>query len=119
MHTKTYSGLLSNHRYGSEDEILLFLSSIHEPLCEELLWMNGKKVSVRYWITDTQVSKEDAQNDHANQVMGIAKAKFGARYSEMTGYLWTDEELNVGGHDLIDELDSATGQWLILEVDYD
>ena len=51
--------------------------------------------------------------------IGGIEADFNPRYSEITGYLWTDEELNVGGHDLMAELKSNVGKWLILEIVYD
>ena len=116
MNSRTYTGLLSLHIYGEADDIL-FLSTLLDPLAEELEWMKGKNVTVRYWITDKQVSKEDAVEGFVGQLMGIADCEFGARYTEVTGYLGTDEELNVGGHDLISELKSAVGKWLILEID--
>ena len=45
-----------------------------------------------------------------------AHARFGACYSEYTGYLWTDEEVLIGGHDLIEELRGCEGKWLLLEI---
>ena len=113
---KTYTGLLSLHSFGEAYDIL-FISSVGEPLAEELQWMVGKQATVRYWITDTQASKDEAKEDFIRQLYGAADGKFGSRYSEITGYLWTDEELNVGGHDLIAELKSYAGKWLILEVE--
>ncbi|MNJ80064.1 hypothetical protein D3C77_783070 [compost metagenome] len=49
--------------------------------------------------------------------MGFCDVGYGARYSELTGYLWTDEYLKVGGHDIIEELRSYVGKWLILEIE--
>ena len=117
MKTKTYQGLLTEHSYGEADDIL-FLSTVSDPLAEELEWMRGKQVTVRYWVSDNEATKEEASEDAMKQVMGKADGEFGARYSEITGYLWTDEELKVGGHDLLDELRSGVGKWLILEVDH-
>jgi hypothetical protein len=31
--------------------------------------------------------------------------------------LWTDEDLNVGGHDLLEEIRSYLGKFIYLEVD--
>ena len=50
-------------------------------------------------------------------VMGDANVDLQSRYSEITGYLWTDEDLNVGGHDLLAELKGHVGKWLIMEVE--
>ena len=39
-------------------------------------------------------------------------------YSDYTGYLWTDENLKIGGHDLLDELKEDCGKWLFLTIEY-
>lgn len=115
--TLTYSGLLSFHSYGEADNIL-FLSSEGDPFVDVLEdAISGKVVTVRYWITDKPVTKEEAQEAFMMQVMGVAVVEFRSHYSEITGYLWTDEDLWIGGHDLAEELRSNVGKWLILEVD--
>jgi len=116
MMLKTYHGLLSQHSYGETDDAL-FVSSVDEPLAEELEWMNGKQVTVRYWITDKECTRDEAQEAAMLIVMGAADVRFYACYSEITGYLWTDEDLNVGGHNLMDELKSGVGKWLVLEIE--
>jgi hypothetical protein len=113
---KEYSGLLSLHSYGEADGIL-FLSSIGGPLAEELEWMHRKNVTVRYWVTDKQSTKEEAKEAFIHTLCGKADVNFGAKYSEITGYLWTDEELNVGGHSLINRLKSEVGKWVHLEIE--
>jgi len=117
MNTLTYKGLLSEHDVGDSDD-LLFISSESDPLGEILKEeITGKQVTVRYWITDEEITKEEAVKDFLRTVVGLAECNFGARYSEITGYLWTDEECNIGGHDLLAELHSYVGKWLILEID--
>lgn len=102
--------------YGESDDVV-FLSGMDEPLAqyleEEIMF---KCVTVRYWITDAEVSLEDAQEAAVRQLYGDFRAEFCARYSELTGYLWTDEELKVGGHDLLNELYTNKGKWIILEI---
>lgn len=110
-----YSGLLSLHYNGDDD--ILFLSSVRQPLIDELYFMANKKCTVRYWITDKQTTKEEAQEEFVKTLFGMAQQAYGAHYSEMTGYLWTDEKLNVGGHDLADELRSNVGKWLHIEIE--
>ena len=112
---KTYQGLLSLHSWGEADDIL-YLSSLTDPLAEELGWMSGKKVTVRYWITDKQCTRDEAAEAAMLIAMGAADVTLNSRYSDITGYLWTDEDLNIGGHDLLAELKSSVGEWLILEV---
>jgi hypothetical protein len=115
--TLTYSGLLSQYSHG-EAEYILFLSTEEEPLAEVLEGqIRNKQVTVRYWITDKPCSREEAIEDHARQLMGIADTSYDVHYSEITGYLWTDQECKIGGHDLIGELEDSAGKWLILEIE--
>lgn len=116
MRKETYQGLLSLHSWGDADDIL-FLSSLADPIAEELQWMNKKRATVRYWVTDKPCTRDEAEEAAMRIVMGDANVDFNSRYSDMTGYLWTDEDLTVGGHDLIAELKSNVGKWLILEVE--
>jgi hypothetical protein len=116
MEKRTYTGQLEERSYGEADDIL-FLSDYDEPLAERLKWMTGKQVCVRYWVTDKQVTICEAQEGFVNRLMGLGAVDFQTHYSDITGYLSTDEDLNVGGHDLLREFRSYLGKWLILEVD--
>lgn len=117
MENRTYEGLLCLHSWGEADDIL-FLSSLDDPMVEELEWMHNKIATVRYWITDKEATKEEVQKSFIAETMGgVVDAYLCPRYSEITGYLWTDEDLNVGGHDLLARLKSNVGKWLILEIE--
>ena len=115
MKPKIYKGLLSLRTWGDAEDIL-YLSTLKDPLVEELKWMARKRVSVRYWITDKPCSINEASVAAMMTAMGDADVNLQSFYSEITGYLWTDEDLVVGGHDLLEELKSSAGKWLILEV---
>jgi hypothetical protein len=109
-------GLLSLHSYGEADDIL-FVSSERGPLAEVLHErIARKRVSARYWITEKLCTLDEAQEDFVRRLFGGADTRFGSHYSEITGYLWTDEKVKIGGHDLIEELRNNVGKWLILEV---
>lgn len=112
----TIAGWISIHDHG-ESEDILHLSCIEEPLADFLEFMHRKNVTVRYWVTDTECSIDQASEDFLATVMGRAEVKYGAQYSELTGYLWTDEDLIVGGHDLLKELKSYKDKWLILQLE--
>ena len=49
---------------------------------------------------------------------GAADADYTQHYSDITGYLWTDAECVVGGHDLLDELESNVGKWCHMTVTF-
>ncbi len=115
IETIELSGWLRLAYYGEADDIL-FLSD--EPLVDLLQEsVAGRQVSIRYWICDQEETKSSAIEAFLHKLDGIAEANFGANYSEVTGYLWTDEELVVGGHDLVQEFYGSVGKFLILEVD--
>lgn len=116
MEKRAYAGWLEVHDQDEAMDIL-FLSGSEEPLSETLEWMAGKQVCVRYWITDKQATADEAQEEFMSRLIGVADVKFWSHYSDVTGYLWTDEDLNVGGHDLQREFRSHLGKWLILEVE--
>jgi hypothetical protein len=103
---------------GFDYDAFLFVDSAHAPLAVVLRGLiSNRQVTVRYWITDEQCSKEEAVESLVMRLHGLAECKFDSHYSELTGYLWTDEEVKVGGHDLIRELESFVGMYLTLEVD--
>jgi len=106
--------------YEEHDALLVRNSGLqeeNEPLAVRLEFMDHKQVTVRYWVCEQKCSKEDAAEDFLRTLMGLGVSDYGARYSEYTGYLWTDEDIQVGGHDILEELKSYLGEYLILEVE--
>lgn len=67
-----------------------------------------KQVSVCYWITDQQCTKDEAQEQFLEKLYGVADCEFRSHY--------TDEDLVIGGHDLLDELRSNVGSFVILDI---
>lgn len=114
---KIYAGWLSLGAWEEADDIL-YISSEEEPLVEVLDWIKDKYVSLRYWITDKEATKEEATDAFTRTCLGEADVVLQSHYSEDTGYLWTDQDFNVGGHDLLFELCSYAilNKWLILEI---
>lgn len=39
------------------------------------------------------------------------------RYSDYTGYLWTEEEFKCGGHDLLKILEGNMGKYIHIEIE--
>ena len=119
-----YSGFIATDTYDEATDILYLRparSSRHSdeerPLAEILKDdIAGEWVSASYYVCNRRCSLPEAQKSLVRQLSGLVDATFGARYSEITGYLWTDEEVNIGGHDLIEELYAHAGKYLILIV---
>lgn len=114
------SGRIVVRGYGESDGVLFVYDAEQderEPLAEYLEErIRNRQVSVRYWVTDEPCTKDEAAEQFLRRLDGDADVRFAAHYSELTGYLWTDEDLNIGGHDLLAELKSSAGKWLNLEI---
>lgn len=95
----------------------LMLSSDEIPLASRLWDIANKQVSVRYYLSDKETSFEDAQTRFVEKLLGKIEVEYRDNYSEYTGYLWTDENLKVGGHDLMAELRNNVGKFLNLEIE--
>lgn len=112
-----YKGYISEKRYGEHDDAV-FIGESDMPLAEIFYEdLEEKQVSVRYWISDLMRTKQDLQEEFLKTLFGDVDANYMQRYSEITGYLWTDEELNIGGHDLIAEIRGNVGKYIYLEID--
>lgn len=117
MEQLIYKGFIKEAAKGENDDAL-FIGDMEYPLAEEFeSELQGKQVSVRYWISDTEKTKEELQESFLKTLFGSVSAEYGDAYSEITGYLWTDEELKIGGHDLLSELSSNKGKFVYLEID--
>lgn len=112
-----YKGLITEGSRGENWEAL-FIGDMEEPIAyvfqEEI---QGKQVSVRYFISDIEKTKQELTENLICTMAGAVDADYTDAYSDITGYLWTDEKLNVGGHDLLEELISNIGKYIYMEVD--
>lgn len=111
---RVYYGKLET--LGDFDSLCLDGNPLTEWL-EEDDWA-GKKVFVRYFISDSPISSlEEAVERHVKTVMGVADVEYHLVYgTEWTGQYALDQTLKVEGHDLLQELESHVGKYLVLEV---
>lgn len=117
MEKLIYKGFIKEGIKG-ENYDALFIGDTDGPIAEILQnEINGREVSVRYWISDTEKTKEQLQESLLKNLFGAVDAEYQDAYSDYTGYLWTDENLEIGGHDLLGELQSNIGKFIWLEID--
>ena len=117
MEQLIYKGFIKEASKG-ENDAALFIGEIEEPIAEVFEErIQGKQVSVRYWISDTEKTKEELTENMIMTMAGAVDADYSDRYSDVTGYLWTDEELKIGEHDLLAELQDNLGKFVYLEID--
>jgi hypothetical protein len=75
--------------------------------------------SVKYFISDKECTLEEAQNLICNSINGTLDTQYNINWSETSDYLYTDRKFNIGGHDILKELSSYEGKFVILIIDYE
>lgn len=117
MIKKQYSGYITIGRGECDETVNVDNYPISEEI-EDHIQQHGNFLSVKYYVCKKECTLKEATKDFIGLLSGIGKSEYCIRYSETTGYLWTDQKLMVGGHDLIAELTSYEGKYLILCVEY-
>lgn len=123
MTKKIYAGWLVDVAGEGYGELGISVSPDHDgvsliEMIQSDMYKYGEYLSVRYFLSDQARTGEELEQDFMETVFGKAKADYCRRYSDYTGYLWTDQELNVGGHDLFRELNDSKGKYIHLEIEY-
>jgi hypothetical protein len=123
MATETYNGLLVTTSNGEESHLLGIVQGHDVQILAELVSRDrdehGRFLSVSYYTSDKPVA--DPQAEYLKQLYGGVTdddVEYRMRYSDITGYLWTDEKLTVGGHDLIEELRGNLGRYLYMTIEF-
>lgn len=112
-----YKGFIKE-RPERENDFALFIGDGDEPVAKKLEdQISGKQVSVKYFISDSEKTIEELTENFIRLISGDAEAEYSDAYSEYTGYLWTDEKLYVGGHDLMWELHNNIGRFIYIEIE--
>jgi hypothetical protein len=116
MKTLIYKGIIIEADFGENSEALFIEGDrpIAEILQDEI---NHREVSVRYWISHKEKTKEELQEGFLKNLFGAGGAEYQDAYGDYTGYLWTDENIKIGGHDLLKELRSNLNKFIWLEID--
>lgn len=124
MTERIYTGTIAVRPFGEDDDALWLdptADQYAEPLSgqiEEDIEQFGNTVTVSYWITDGPRTLEQLLENEVKQLAGAADAEYFQHHSDITGYLWTDASLVIGGHDLLAELESHVGRWCYLSINF-
>jgi hypothetical protein len=115
--TYTLKGELSEGEDGDNYSALFCGGKVVAKWADELL-SQKRQVTIRYWLCPHKMSKEEAQQGFIEELCGLGEGEYHHAYSEITGYLWTDAEFIVGGHNMLQRLSEqeALGKYLILEM---
>ena len=116
---KLYKGIILLRDF--EEGEAIYIGNDDEPLVEQIkdtMYWEGSYLSVTYYIADKKTAGHILERNYLENMLGIATAKLYCTYSDLTGYLWTTEELKVGGHDLIQELQNNEGKFLYMRIKF-
>src|SRR5712675_1640367 len=69
------------------------------------------------WVIGPKsITKELALEAQVNTQIGELDIKYDAHYSDVTGYLWTDEDFKFGGHDMFVFLENNINKYIFLVI---
>lgn len=110
-----FSGYIKNGDYGDNYDAWL-LGDKPVTLLFQYNNLLNKNLTISYYISDKEKTLEEAKEGFIKSLFGISSGVYSDHYSEITGYLWTDEDLQIGGHDLLGELGCYEGKYCNLIV---
>jgi len=116
---KIYKGIIKEKDYGDGEAI--FLEGMDKPLVlgiQDDREKHGEYLTVKYYVSDKEASEDKLIEEFLKSIIGGDDIRFQVAYSDSTGYLWTDEDLMVGGHDIINEIRNNEGKYLHMEIDF-
>ena len=87
------------------------------PDMENRIGWGRKAVSVRMAFADSEINPHTVKEDRILSYYGLLDKEFAPVYSDLSGYLWTEERFQVGGHDLLAIFKDHAGQWIHIEID--
>lgn len=113
------SGIIELSDDGGIGNNFVKIKQYNEDMCglaTSLKGYNGKQVNCAYMFSNKPLERKDLLDSQILCAAGVAEADFYHHYSEMTGYLWTDEEGKIGGHDLLEIFRQHIGDYCYLIV---
>ena len=81
---------------------------IHEKL-SDLVRYEDINAHVRFHVTDKQMMFEELNDNVLNKLEGCADTSYYHRFSDITGYLWTEQKIIINNHDIIETIYSMIG----------
>jgi hypothetical protein len=76
---------------------------ISEVLKDLVGW--GKAITTFCWYVSCEPKGFYELEEHTAKIaIGAAKVQFSHAYSDLTGYLWTNESIEIDGHDVLKEI---------------
>ena len=103
----------ADDEYGDAEEDRYLAAAVRRDMAEY-----GRFLSVRLWTAAVELDADRMREEFLREALGYGTAEYEMQYSEDTGYLYTTEELDFGGHNLLAYLKSQIGRFAQLEITY-
>lgn len=78
---------------------------------------HDRYASIQMLTGDTPIDMDHIDETKIVSMEGITESEYYHRYSDYTGYLWTEEEFKCGGHDLLKILEGNMGKYIHIEIE--
>lgn len=78
---------------------------------------HDRYASIQMLTGDTPIDMDHIDETKIVSMEGITESEYYHRYSDYTGYLWTEEEFKCGGHDLLKILERNMGKYIHIEIE--
>ena len=75
-----------------------------------------KYASIQILTGDTPIDMDHIDETKIVSMEGYVNSHYYHRYSDYTGYLWTEEGFKCGGHDIPKILESHMGEYIHMEI---
>lgn len=73
--------------------------------------------SIQMFTGDTPINLNQIDETKIVSMEGDVESEYYHQYSDLTGYLWTDEGFKAGGHDIPQILKSHNGEYIHMEIE--
>ena len=84
---------------------------------EEKCGWSHKYASIQMLTGNTPIDLDHIDETKIVSMMGEVESRYYHRYSDYTGYLWTEEGFICGGHDLLKILQSHLNEYIHIEIE--
>lgn len=101
---------------GEYAEIITSSFPFTKAMEDKCKWRN-KYASIQMLTGDTPIDINHIDETKIVSMMGEVTSEYYHCYSDLTGYLWTDESFKCGGHDIPKILRSHMGEYVHMEIE--
>jgi len=101
---------------GEEKETVVDSFPFTKEMEDKCSWRNNY-ASIQILTGDTPIDIDHIDETKVVSMEGDVESRYYHRYSDYTGYLWTEEDFKCGGHNIPKILQSHLGEYIYMEIE--